>query len=373
MKIHKRRVSSAFASIKQLCCLGLPAATVAPTLLERIPQLIPSDGNSLFWCDESGVISDMISQQPTAMEVMPLYLTEFHEKLERNVFIGWSESRKFKHAVYFDQLLKVPYKEHVAQAFYGEILSVIGFHWGLCLAIWGADQCHGFLHIHRDKTRNAFVDSERHRLDMISEYLGHLMSAPGTLGDGFMNSALTIDHGVIIANSSGKVIHINEHANKLLYMLKNPQNLVPRWYKSGKIDLFTELIPELCYRLRLVFQSIENTPTPAIEVTNEFGRFELRSTPLNALSEEFPQLVNITITRKVPLSLAITDRLDNINLTPKQREIALGLCLGASTTKLASQLNITQGTVKSHTKDLYERLDVNDRTGLLSKVIAQDH
>ena len=315
----------------------------------------------------------MISQLPDAMEVMPLYLTEFHEKRERDVFIGWSESRQFKKAVLFDQLLKVSHKKHVTGEFYGEVLSAIGFYWGLCLSIWSVDQCHGFLHIHRNKDGEQFSDSELHRLDQISEYLGYLMSAPGSIGEGFISSALTIDHGVIIADITGKVLHINNDAEKLLYMLKNPQSHVPHWFKSGKIDLFSGLIPELCYRLKSVFQSIEGAKLPMIEITNVFGRFELRSTPLDSLVGEQPRLVNITINRKVPLSLAIADRLDHFTLTPKQREIALGLCLGASTTKLAAKLNIGQGTVKSHTKELYERLNVNDRTSLLSTIIARDH
>lgn len=49
-------------------------------------------------------------------------------------------------------------------------------------------------------------------------------------------------------------------------------------------------------------------------------------------------------------------------LSPREREVLLQLCQGASNKEIAERLVISQKTVKSHLKSIFNKLDVNDRT-----------
>jgi DNA-binding NarL/FixJ family response regulator len=57
-------------------------------------------------------------------------------------------------------------------------------------------------------------------------------------------------------------------------------------------------------------------------------------------------------------------------LTPREREVVASLCKGLSNKKIARQLNLTEGTVKIHLHNIYDKLGVTNRTALTALVIV---
>ena len=53
-------------------------------------------------------------------------------------------------------------------------------------------------------------------------------------------------------------------------------------------------------------------------------------------------------------------------LTPREKEIALLILNGLTNKEIAIQLSISANTIKNHTKNIYAKLDVNDRLSLYS-------
>jgi len=51
-------------------------------------------------------------------------------------------------------------------------------------------------------------------------------------------------------------------------------------------------------------------------------------------------------------------------LTPRERQVVVSLCEGNSNKKIARQLNFTEGTVKVHLSNIYNKLGVANRTAL---------
>ena len=51
-------------------------------------------------------------------------------------------------------------------------------------------------------------------------------------------------------------------------------------------------------------------------------------------------------------------------LTPREREIALLVCTGLSNKHICRQLNLSEGTVKIHLHNVYEKLAIRNRTQL---------
>ena len=57
-----------------------------------------------------------------------------------------------------------------------------------------------------------------------------------------------------------------------------------------------------------------------------------------------------------------------IGLSPREREVFLLLLNGLNSQQIAQELYISQGTVKSHTHNIYQKAGVNDRIGLIRKI-----
>ena len=58
-----------------------------------------------------------------------------------------------------------------------------------------------------------------------------------------------------------------------------------------------------------------------------------------------------------------TDHLDG--LTPRQQQIALSIAEGKSNKAVADEHGISERTVKSHLTQIFEKLEVDDRVGLV--------
>jgi DNA-binding NarL/FixJ family response regulator len=56
-------------------------------------------------------------------------------------------------------------------------------------------------------------------------------------------------------------------------------------------------------------------------------------------------------------------------LSPKQREVALGLAKGSSNREIAAAMGVSINTVGYHIKQLFQRLDSHDRQQMIAKIL----
>lgn len=73
----------------------------------------------------------------------------------------------------------------------------------------------------------------------------------------------------------------------------------------------------------------------------------------------------------IPAAIAakLADHLRIIALTPREIEVLRVLADGKSNKAIASELHITEGTVKSHVNTIMRKLDANDRTHAVSTAL----
>src|SRR5262245_32993898 len=57
-------------------------------------------------------------------------------------------------------------------------------------------------------------------------------------------------------------------------------------------------------------------------------------------------------------------------LTPRERQVVVSLCEGNSNKMIARHLNLTEGTVKVHLSNIYNKLGVANRTALPALTIV---
>jgi DNA-binding NarL/FixJ family response regulator len=54
-------------------------------------------------------------------------------------------------------------------------------------------------------------------------------------------------------------------------------------------------------------------------------------------------------------------------LTPRQKDLLRLLAAGHTNTQIAHRLGISEGTVRSHLEDIYQRLNVSSRTAAVTR------
>ena len=94
---------------------------------------------------------------------------------------------------------------------------------------------------------------------------------------------------------------------------------------------------------------------------------------LNQPNNEPGGLVGMTIEHQEPLVLKILRALQNLPLSPTQKEVAMLLAQGVSSEKIGERLHIKPTTVKDHVGKIFTKLDIHHREELLAKVLDLDN
>ena len=58
-------------------------------------------------------------------------------------------------------------------------------------------------------------------------------------------------------------------------------------------------------------------------------------------------------------------------LTPRQRDLLRLLAAGQTNTQIARQLGISEGTVRTHLENIYDRLGVSSRTAAVTQAFPE--
>jgi DNA-binding NarL/FixJ family response regulator len=82
--------------------------------------------------------------------------------------------------------------------------------------------------------------------------------------------------------------------------------------------------------------------------------------------------MSTNIARRVISSFKMNDPLNNVSiLTQKEKEILKALSRGLRLKEIAAEMHIGMETVRTHTRHIYEKLQVQSRTEALNKVFGK--
>jgi DNA-binding CsgD family transcriptional regulator len=180
--------------------------------------------------------------------------------------------------------------------------------------------------------------------------------------------------GFVIADLKGQIRHLSTEARRLLILATRPT--IGAGIRSADLELPVPVV-ELSRRLAPVFNGRDASAPPACHLRNCLGGFTFRAYVLNqdGLPETAPEpapLVGIHIRHQEPQTLCIVRRLGSTPglLSQRQMQICLLLATGVPNAVIARQMNMSPHTVITHTRRLYEKLDVHNRSDLVAKLTA---
>lgn len=353
------------ARIRQLCCLGLPGELLVASLLPALRELVPSDSAGYFWVDGRGEMANLYAERLLPPAVMSEYFERFYDGREGNFRRAFSERAAAPDGVVATsadaQLQRTEY--------YNEILRRLDAHHVLYGVVREQGRPVGQVSLYRPADGPAFSPRERADLASVLRYVAHGMavgvaaSRPAEAEPAFVD---TEDEAMLVTESSGNLRHASGKARRLL-LLATTSEINARTIGAAVNERAANALRQVCERL--VRSGEADGPPPTLSFASKWGRYVMRAFWLDD-SRAPGTLVGVRIQRQEPTILRFVHSMGRLPLSPQQREIALLLARGASNHEIADNLGVSVNTVAYHIKQLFQKLDVHDRAGAVSRIVS---
>lgn len=108
-------------------------------------------------------------------------------------------------------------------------------------------------------------------------------------------------------------------------------------------------------------------------ISSGVSGYLLKNTPIEKIKEAIIDVYNggsqmsSSIARKVINHFANIPKQSENNLTNKEREVIAGIVDGLSYKMIAANMGITVGTIKTHAKNIYRKLQVHSKSEIVAK------
>jgi DNA-binding CsgD family transcriptional regulator len=340
-----------------------------PALFRELHTLVPSCDNVFFWAGQDGALANMYCEAPELIEVLPLYLSEFHNKREREVLQTFDEVMRLNDEPtvhnFYDRYLKVSRQEYLKHDLHNLIMRPAGYHQRLHVRVREHDRSLGFLHSIRAERDPEFTPGEARILEFVAPFIAHALTEAKP-SDVLTDSD---DRGLIVATRQGKIEYLSPHARRLLLMVTEPEWSSKADWRQAQRSVLPSEVAALCQNLAHVFQGRVPSNAPVWRHQNAWGGFTFRAywlQPDEALRSS--ALVGVTVERLEPLTLRLLRQLDRLHLSRREGDFCLLAVSGHSIAAIANRMGISINTAIAHRRSIYSKLDVHTGRELLEKL-----
>ena len=169
--------------------------------------------------------------------------------------------------------------------------------------------------------------------------------------------------GVLVASGDGRMVSADPQARQLLVEMMD-QPLTDAALSQLRQDRLPDFLSDFLRR---------HAHCAGADVTLErrsrWGVYRARTFPQtagDALSA--PSTHAILLSRHLPHTVRIMRAVEQLDLSPRERQTAFHLASGADAALGAAALGVSISTWRSYVKRLYQRLDINDRFALIGRL-----
>lgn len=135
-----------------------------------------------------------------------------------------------------------------------------------------------------------------------------------------------------------------------------------------RLDSLPELA-HLCRTLCAAYGEVLLQASPVLRRQNAWGEFVPRAYCLNAADfGSAPHLIGIIVERREARFLGLWRKIEGLDLTGREKELSLLLARGADTGYAAETMEISESTVISHRRSIYQKLGVENRSTLIARL-----
>lgn len=338
--------------IRKLCGLGLPAQTLAPSLLPALRQLIPAHSAAVFWVDERFEMTGLYAERllpPDAME-------RYYEKHYQQPGTGFPRAFAARAAAADPVSVHKYTKIEQDSDYFRAVLSRLDAYQILYGVLRDSARAIGQISIYRGERDPEFgrrdQDALRGLLRYLSIGLRPLISAPEEAP-----TAEVVEEWLGIIGLDGALISAPPDWSRLVRLLAI-QEVTPRGAHDEQRTV-ARFLRRICAGL---------TGTAAAQIglvdsqhQSPWGRFRIRAYRMPDVGGRHADQVGVLIGRTEPRALALVRGTGASGLSPQQREVALLLADGKSNQEIGRALSLKINTASYHVKKVFARLKVHNR------------
>jgi DNA-binding CsgD family transcriptional regulator len=334
---------------------------VIPEFLRALQRVLPSGNNTFTGVDEHFFPTyHLLGFDPIELdEHTPVTLADYHISQRLNPALAYFKQQPVMAGwqVLDDSQLK--------PNFYNLVCQPLEQHHSLHAPVLQDSRPVGMLSVFRPHHQKNFDSREQALLTCLLPYVAHALRASD---DQDLRYSENGSSGMMVLDTQGKILYLSPEAKILLVLACHPR--ISLDIDKPKVELLVHLT-QLCRNLEAISRGQHVTP-PSWSHTGSNGRFNFRTYWLDRQTNEPGGLIGITIEHLEPILLKILRALQDLPLSPMQKEVALLLAQGCSTDKIGERLHIKSYTVKDHTSKIFTKLDIHHREELLPLLLARE-
>jgi DNA-binding NarL/FixJ family response regulator len=346
--------------IRKLCALGFPPQTLAQCLLPELRKLIPSHSAGVFWVDSQGEMTSLYAERLLPPDAMAAYYDKHYAVSAESFSDAFRRRAESADPVSFHSFSKT---EQEADYFRDVMRRLDAYHVLYGVVKDGAKQI-AQISFYRGAADSRF---DRESADTLRSVLRYLAIGLGACASNTApkDEAVVAEEDLGVVSLEGEVISASETWRRLL-RLAALADLSPRHAlkEHEAVELFVQ---RLCKEL-LSEQDSAPAHKEAVHDT-AWGRFVIRAFRMTDQKGRRADQIGLLIRREEPRSLSLVRGTGMAALSPQQREVALLIAAGRSNREIAEDLGLSFNTASSHVKQVYARLEVNDRTAVAQKLL----
>jgi len=345
--------------IRKLCALGLPGPVVAPCLLPELRRLIPSHSAGVFWVDGQCEMTSLYAERLLPPDAMARYY-ERHYAVKAKSF---SEAFRLR-AQSADPVSQHSFSRAEQETdYFRDVMQPLDAYHVLYGILSEGTRPIAQISFYRGAGDNAFDRAGADTLRALIRYLAAGLGV-GPSSSAAEEAAVTVEEDLGIVSTRGSMISGSAGWHRLLRLAAQSE-MSPR-NALKEHEAIERFVRRVCKEL-LPRQANANRPWLRHETA--WGRFVIRALQLNELTGPSTGQAAILIRREEPRSLALVRGTGIAALSPQQREVALLIVAGKSNREIADDLGLSFNTASSHVKQVYARLEVNERAAVGLKLL----
>jgi DNA-binding CsgD family transcriptional regulator len=340
------------ALIRKLCGLGLPAQTLAPSLLPALRVLIPSHSAAVFWVDDRFEMTGLYAERLLPPEAMAAY----YEKHYQDAASGFPKPFRARAAAADPVSARKLSRADQATDYFREVLSPLDAYQILYGVLRDGTRPIGQISFYRGARDPEFARRDNEMLGGLLRYISSGLR-PQPLPARPLAQAEAVEEWLGIVAQDGTAISAPPDWSRLVRLLAM-EKVVPRTARE-ELRVVQQFLKSICASL----EGPDGKPVDLGDSQHDssWGRFRIRAFPLPDTEGRRRDQVGVLIGRWEPRALALARGTGASSLSPQQREVALLLADGKSNKEIAHALGLRLNTASYHVKQVFARLRVHNR------------
>jgi DNA-binding CsgD family transcriptional regulator len=346
--------------IRKLCALGFPPQTLAQCLLPELRKLIPSHSAGVFWVDAQGEMTSLYAERLLPPDAMAAYYEKHYAVRAKSFSDAFKRRAESDDPVSFHSFSKTEQETD----YFRDVMRRLDAYHVLYGVVKDGAKSLAQVSFYRGAADEPFDKEDANTLRSVLRYLAIGLGASISNATA-KDEAVVAEEDLGIVSLAGEIVSASETWQRLLRLAALAE-LSPRHAlkEHEAVELFVQ---RLCEELL----SGQPGESPRREVVRDtaWGRFLIRAFRLADAQGRRADQIGLLIRREEPRSLSLVRGTGMAELSPQQREVALLIAAGRSNREIAEDLGLSFNTASSHVKQVYARLEVNDRAAVAQKLL----